>query len=185
MAGPAGWNAQAALSAITTTSWTGSAWRFHQRRYEPVDHAGSLLVTGRYHRGLDEFREAEAWPALYLALGPEGALGEVLRHFLELMPQLNEYRLTELSVELAVVIDCRDAKKLGLADVDLLDDHDFTIPQELAAEAIARGVEGMLVPSATGLGANLVVFPRQLHGDSKLVVIGSRDPRLYVPREGA
>jgi len=123
------------------------------------------------------------WAALYLALSPEVSLGEVLRHFSpQLLPQLNEYRLSELEVELEAVLDCRDAAALGLSPEDLIRDYDFAITQEIAAAAIAQGAEGMLVPSATGMGDNLVVFPAQLHTTSRLAVVGSRDPRLYVPR---
>lgn len=120
---------------------------------------------------------------LYLALSPEVSLGEVLRHFTpELLPQLNEYRLSELDVELETVLDCRDPAAFGLSAEDLIRDFDFTMTQEIAAAAIAQGAEGILVPSASGLGDNLVVFPAQLRSGSRLAVVGSRDPRLYVPR---
>ena len=98
------------------------------------------------------------------------------------MPQLNEYRLSELDVELEAILDCRDATALWLSHEDLMRDYDFAITQEIAAAAIAQGAEGILVQSATGLGDNLVVFPAQLRGASRLAVVGSRDPRLYVPR---
>jgi hypothetical protein len=123
------------------------------------------------------------WAALYLALSSEVSVSEVLRHFSpELMPQLNEYRLSELDVELEAILDCRDATALWLSHEDLMRDYDFAITQEIAAAAIAQGAEGILVQSATGLGDNLVVFPAQLRGASRLAVVGSRDPRLYVPR---
>jgi hypothetical protein len=65
---------------------------------------------------------------------------------------------------------------------DLIRDNDFSTTQELAAAAIALRAEAVLVVSATGLGDNLVVFPRMLRDSSILRAIGSRDPRLYVPR---
>ncbi len=163
--------------------WKGQAWRLHRRTYGATDSAGALLVSGRYHRAPDQFPRSEDWAALYLALTPEGSLGEVLRHFTpQLLPQLNEYRLSELEVELEVVLDCRDAAAFGLSPEDLIRDYNFAITQEIAAGAIAQGAEGILVPSATGLGDNLVVFPTQLRSGSRLAVAGSRDPRLYVPR---
>jgi hypothetical protein len=70
-----------------------------------MDSSGSRIVSGRYHRASDQFSVDQTWAALYLALSPEVALGEVLRHFGELSPQLNEYRLSELGVELNVVLD--------------------------------------------------------------------------------
>lgn len=180
---PAGWNARKAIANIQPGPWKGRAWRFHRRTYGPTDAAGALLVSGRYHRGSDQFPRSQVWAALYLALSPEVSLGEVLRHSSpQLVPQLNEYRLSELEVELKAVLDCRDAAALGLSLEDLTRDYDFAITQEVAAAAIAQGAEGILVPSATGLGDNLVVFPAQLHSTSRLAVVGSRDPRLYVRR---
>lgn len=163
--------------------WKGQAWRFHRRTYGATDSGGALLVSGRYHRAPDQFPRSDVWSALYLALSPEASLGEVVRHFTpQLLPQLNEYRLSEIDVELEAVLDCRDAAAFGLSTEDLTRDYDFAITQEIAAAAIAQGAEGILVPSATGLGDNLVVLPAQLRSSSRLTVAGSRDPRLYVPR---
>ena len=119
--------------------------------------------------------------ALYLALSPAVALGEVLRQFSpQRLLQLNDYRLSELDVEVGAVLDCRDAAVLGLAPEDLIRDLGFTMTQQIASAAIARGAEAILVPSATLLGDNLVVFPTQLQSTSRLTVVGSQDPRLYV-----
>jgi len=89
--------------------------------------------------------------------------------------------LSEIDVELETVLDCRDAAAFGLSPEELTRDYDFAMTQEIGAAAIALEAEGILVPSATGLGNNLVVFPAQLHSGSRLAVTGSRDPRLYVP----
>lgn len=180
MSRPAGWNARAALAPIRRTSWIGHAWRFHRRRYDATDSTGSRTVSGRYHRASDQFPDDQVCAALYLALSPEVSVGEVLRHFDQLTPQLNEYRLSELGAELGTVLDCRDASALGLTAADLIRDGDFLITQDIAAEAIVRGAEGVLVPSATRMGDNLVLFPDQSAGTSRLMVIGSRDPRLYI-----
>lgn len=98
------------------------------------------------------------------------------------MPRLNTYRISEIEVELGTVVDCREIATLGISLDDLLNDLDYTISQRLAAAALAMGAEGLLVPSATRLGDNLVVFSTQLRLDSRLDVIGSRDPVLYVER---
>lgn len=177
------WNARRVLAKIQPEPWGGYAWRFHRRAYGATDSGGSLVVSGRYHRAQDQFPRSEVWSALYLALSPEVSLGEVLRHFTpELLPQLNEYRLSEIELQLEAVFDCRDAAALGLTSNDLIRDYDFSITQQIAAAAIAQAAEAILVPSATGLGDNLIVFPAQLRSSSWLAVIGSRDPRLYLPR---
>ena len=183
MTKPTGWNARTAISNLKAAPWKGHAWRFHGRRYDAIDSAGSRLVSGRYNRGSDQFPEAEVWAALYLALRAEVALGEIVRHiFPDLLPKLNDFRLSELDVELQIVLDCRDAPTLGLEHDDLVRDYDFEVTQELATEAVAGDAEGMLVPSATQLGDNLIVFPARLLANSRLVVVDTRDPRLYVQR---
>lgn len=179
----AGWSVRTALATIRPEPWKGHAWRMHFRTYAATDHGGSLRASGRYHRASPQTEQDPTWPALYLALSPEVALGEILRQLVpELLPRINDYRLSELAVELSVVLDCRDALALGLATAELIRDGDFVITKEIAAEAIARGAEGILVPSATQMGDNLVVFPEQLTPASTLTLVGSRDPRLYVPR---
>ena len=183
MAAPERWNPAAAVATCPVIPWHGRAWRAHRRAYAATDHSGSLGVSGRYHRALDQFPEDQVWPALYLALGPEVCLGEVLRHIRpERLPLLNDYRISEIAVALATVLDCRDLNAVGLTHDAIWQDDDYTIPQSLAAAALTCGVEAMLVPSATRLGDILVVFPTQLRASSRLELISSRDPQLYVPR---
>lgn len=111
-------------------------------------------------------------------------MGEIVRHLpTHLMTRLNRLRLSQLEVVLSRVIDCRDAKLLGL-DMDvLIDDFDYSATQAIGETAISRKAEAILVPSATDLGDNLVIFPDNLMATSTLKVVGSRSPRLYVPRD--
>ena len=178
-----GWDAEAALAGRPVVDWEGRLWRMHKRRYPAEDPGGARLVSGRYNRGLDRFPEGETFPALYLATAPEICLGEVYRHVTpELLPSLNDFRLSELSASLHELADCRDPSALGLAPEDLAHDTDYRATQSLGAAADARGLEGLLVPSATGLGDNLILFPQNLLAGSRLTVVSSRDPRLYVRR---
>jgi RES domain-containing protein len=125
----------------------------HNRRYPAEDPDGARLVSGRYNRGLDRFPEGETFPALYLATAPEICLGEVYRRVTpELLPSLNDFRLSELSVSLHEIADYRDPSALGLTPEDLAHDTGYRAAQSLGAAADAHGVEGLLVPSATGLG---------------------------------
>lgn len=98
------------------------------------------------------------------------------------MSRLNLYRISEIEVDFATIVDCRDLEATGISLNDLLDDHDYTMSQRLGAAVIATGAEGLLVPSATRLGDNLVVFPTNLRPESRLEIIASRDPMLYVER---
>ncbi len=182
MSAPAGWDAGAAVASLPLLPWRGTAWRMYARRYAALDPAGSLLVSGRYHRGPDLVPPDQVWPALYLALGAEICLSEVLRHLTpERLSRLNDYRLSEIAVDLVATLDCRDTTVLGLPRDALLHDSDYRVTQAVAAAAVARGAEGLLVLSATLLGDNLVVFPANLRPESRLSVVSARDPRLNVP----
>jgi RES domain-containing protein len=180
---PEGWDANAAIEACPVGTWEGSVWRMHKRRYAPTDPGGARKVSGRYNRGLDRFPEAESFPALYLATGPEVCLGEVYRHVTpKLLPSLNDYRLSELSVRVGAVLDCRDPVPLGLRFDDLVHDTDYEATQEIGAAAFVDRLEGLLVSSATHLGNNQILFPDNLRPGSRIEVVSSRDPRLYVQR---
>jgi hypothetical protein len=141
-------------------------------------------VSGRFNRGLDHFPPEQTWAALYLALGRDVALGELVRHVgPEHFQRLRHVRISQLQIDLIAVKDCRELAALGVETAEFFHDTDYRVPQAIAAAARATGVEGILVPSATGLGDNLIIFPEQLHSASRLVVIESVDPRLYVERD--
>jgi len=95
---------------------------------------------------------------------------------------LGDYRLSELRVDVRAVINCRDTSALGLTVDALCHDSNYSVPRQLARAAIAVGAEGVLVPSATRLGDNLVLFPRTRREGSTLAVVQSVDPRIYIDR---
>lgn len=173
------WKANRAIDACTHGPWAGTVWRIHDRKYSPVDPAGSLKVSGRFNRGLDRFPVEQTWSVLYLAIERDVALGELIRHLSpDLLSRLKSKRLTELHLDLAQVVDCRDLVRLDLPPDGLFDDRDFRIPQEPAKAALDKGFEAMFVPSATLLGDNLIVFDRNLQKSSRIEVVTSIDPRL-------
>ena len=181
---PEGWDAEAALGACPVVEWEGHLWRMHKRRYRAEDPGGARLVSGRYNRALDRFSEGETFPALYLASAPEICLGEIYRHITpELLPSLNDFRLSELSVSLQEVADCRDHSALSLTPAHLVHDTDYQATQYLGVAANSRGLEGLLVPSATRLGDNLILFTQNLLDGSRIALVSSHDPRLYVRRD--
>lgn len=102
------WRAAAAIAGCPVRPWAGAVWRCHGRKYAGDDAAGSLLVTGRYHRGGDPFPEAETWPALYTALAIHVALGERIRHTTPASLQsLKTQRFSELEISLQRVLRAR------------------------------------------------------------------------------
>lgn len=185
MPAPKGWDAASALASCPVLAWEGRAWRMHNRRYAAEDAGGARQISGRYNFGLDQFPEEHAFGALYLALKPEICLGEILRHVEPVgLTSLNGYRLSELSVRAGRVADCRDPERLGLPLEYLMDDFDLSASRALGEAVFGRGLEGMLVVSATRLGDNLVLFPENLGPDSRVETVFSREPRLYVERFG-
>lgn len=171
------------ISQCPVTDWQGIVWRTHRRRYEATDYTGALIFSGRFHRSKNQFSEGPTWPAQYFSLGPEVCLGELLRRLVpETLPSLNDYRISELSIRLSVVLDCRDIETETISTEQVLHATNYALTQEIAAAAITAGAEALLIPSATRLGDNLVVFPEQLRSDSEITLIGSRDPMLYVER---
>jgi RES domain-containing protein len=162
------------VAACPIISWGGQVSRFHSRRSEATDPGGSLVYPGRYHDG---------WAALYTCLRPEAAVGEFLRHSsVGALRRLAIMRLSRLSVQVAAILDCRDAVAMVLAPDELPHDTDYRVTQQIGAASVALGVEGILVPSATLLGDNIVFWVSQMRSTSRIVVVSSEDPRLYVPR---
>jgi hypothetical protein len=169
-----GWSAGDAVLACPTISWESEVTRFHARRYPATDPGGSLRFPGRYHRD---------WPTLYTCIRPEAVIGEFLRHSTpSALSRLAVMRLSTLSVRLEALMDCRDASLMGLDRETLLHDIDYDLTQAVGEAALTRGVEGILVPSATRLGDNLILWVAQIRPGSQIAVIRSEDPRLYVPR---
>jgi hypothetical protein len=79
--------------------------------------------------------------------------------------------LTEIAAQLESVIDWSGALPDGLTNDLLVSDASYVFTQTLAREARRAGADGLLVPSATSVGTNLIVFP-----DVRL-------PRLLVMRQ--
>ncbi|MFN0071186.1 MAG: RES family NAD+ phosphorylase [Chloroflexota bacterium] len=156
------WNAERAVSAASTRGFQGTVWRVHWREVAPTDFSLSLRTSGRYHRGLDLFPPDQAFPALYTSLAPEIALWEMVRRSAARnLAYLQNNVLSELEVGLSRILDLSDAAATGLTAADLTG-PDHQPCQELAAAAMARRYEGLLVPSAAMPGLNLVLLPRNL-----------------------
>ena len=174
-----GWNAKSAIAACSILTWEGSVWRIHKQKYAATDPGGSRIVSGRYHRGTDQVPDNQARASLYLATQPEICLAEFFRHITpELFPFLNNYRLSEISIRLSAVLDCREPDRMGIDVADLVEDADYELTQSIGKAAYVQGLECLLTPSATGLGDNLILFPRNIRATSQLQTRSSRDPRL-------
>ncbi len=173
---PKDWDARQAVEAGIIIPVKGAVWRGRRRRYTALDHGGSLRSSARFHQAAKDFPHGPAWPALYTAFELAVALGELQRNIRS--EEIDQYRLTEIWVQLEEVLDCRDLAALGLVDADIFDNTDFETPRALAAAAIDRDVEGIIVPSASRLGDNLIVFPYLVRARSVVVEVRTIDPVL-------
>jgi hypothetical protein len=92
--------------------------------------------------------------------------------------------LSRLHIRLAAVLDLRDPSRAGLT-VDALTGPDYLLPQAIGAAAFDRKLEGMLVPSATGVGEtgrefNVIMYTDNLRPDSEIRFIESKTPNLQI-----
>lgn len=167
-------------SPSTCGVWEGKAWRLHSARYAPGDPGGSYRISGRYNRGTDFFGEHAVFSALYLATSPQVSLGEKQRHLTsDNLIQMKDQVLSEFHVRLQAVYDLSEPERLGINTGDLIDDRDLDLPRSLSAALRDLGAEAFLVPSATLLGTNLVVFPDLLTDGSTFELSKSQEARLY------
>ena len=90
--------------------------------------------------------------------------------------------VSRLHVSLQSTLDLRDPTVAGLSVADLTGD-DYSLTQAIGAAAVAVGHEGLLVPTATGVGEaganfNVVILTDNLRPGSTLVVRETRSPNL-------
>jgi RES domain-containing protein len=171
------WDARLAVASAEAIPFKQAVWRGHRRRFNALDPGGSLLRSGRFHRARDRFPNGPTWPVPYTACDLAIALGEIQRSIVR-QDELTDFRFTEIWVELESVLDCRDIDLLGIRFEDLFDDFDYALGQTSAWAAAEREVEALLLPSATRLGDNLIIFPHLQRPDSVLVEVRSIDPHL-------
>ncbi len=181
------WRANAAITGCPVLPWSGSAWRCHGRKYAGDDAAGSLLVTGRYHRGKDRFDVKATWPALYTALAIHVALGERIRHTTPgSLHRMKTQRFSELEISLQRVLNlcaadgCATHRLRNTSDADLCHPIEYEKCHQLAT--LARDlVEAVIIRSCTGFPeGNLIIFPDRLDPVSTIRVVQTIDPNLYV-----
>lgn len=133
----------------------------HDRREEVLSTEGSRHYGGRYN-------PPAAFGALYLSEHPAVAAAEVRRAAAD--RRLGPFVLATVEVGLVRLLDLTDhavRTRLGIRPDDLVA-ADYTLPRRLGSLAREAGFEGLLVPSATGLGTNLVLFPDRLDPTSSL-----------------
>lgn len=180
---PASPDLAAATQHCVLTSWAADVWRLHSPRFAADNTDGSLLFTGRFHRGLDQYPVEETWPALYTSLDKAIPLAEKLRHTNETtLHKLRRVRLSRLSVVLGrVLVLCQPEEFLqstiaGVPREAMCADEAFC--HHLAIHARTQA-EAILVPSCTGVpGGNLVIFSDLKLPSSMITVTAFHDLNL-------
>src|SRR6266542_2186380 len=95
------WNAERAVAAAPSRSFSDTVWRVHRREVAPADWSLSMRTSGRYHRGLDLFPPDQALAALYTSLAPGVAIWEMVRRSaVRNLACLQNNVLSELEVDL-------------------------------------------------------------------------------------
>jgi RES domain-containing protein len=167
------WDAEQTVAALPTRGFRGVVWRTHWREVLATDATLSLRSSGRYHRGLDLFPADQVWPALYTSLAPEIAIWEMVRRSAARnLAFLQNNVLSEIDVSLNRVLDLSNPNVGGRSRLELTGPN-LKRCQDLAAVAVERKFEGLVVPSAALPGSNLVIFPRNLPEPPPLHVVRS------------
>lgn len=137
-----------------------SCYRMVSQKYGVLNTNGSLLYLGRYSNG--EFR------VLYAADSREVCKQEHARK--TAIKTKLAYKIAKLNVKLNKVINLTNEKNLKMLDIqkdDLLGDR-WILTQHIASLAYQKGYEALLVPSVTGKGNNIILFPENFTKDSTL-----------------
>jgi hypothetical protein len=189
MAIPPGWDAKLALASYPLQAWRGSVWRGHDRDYRGDDASGSVLFSGRFNRGIDTTPVDDCWHALYTSVDRSICYAERLRHTEFDQPRLAAAKwartvFSGIEVDLQAVLTFMDPGPAGLSINDLCQDTgdpktDYWASQEIAAEAIRRGAEALLAPSATRLDdriPNVIILTTRIRPGSHIRVVERVEP---------
>jgi RES domain-containing protein len=154
------------IPSLASTSFSGFVYRIvtETLRNKILSTEGNRYYSARYHIA------GEAG-ILYTSLEGTVALKELSRH-------VSRYAIQEglvvgrIKVKLQKVLDLTqkaNLEKLGVSRENLIS-IDHSITQTISLQARKAGVQGLLVPSATGSGANLIIFENNL-GEGCLIEV--------------
>ena len=147
-------------------------WRCHHRSRAALNAEGSLAGSGgRFNAGVDSDIKPP-FRALYASVESAAALLEVVRHLgyragdqraVVALDDIGMRALTQIDIELERVFDWRFETGVITGS--------YRQTQQLADAAFSGGAEGILVPSATGIDANLVIFVDRLGPNNRIEVV--------------
>ncbi len=159
-----------ALGSLASAPFAGTVYRAvrEELREHLLSTEGNRFFPGRYHL-------VGGTGVLYTSLKPTLARAELGRHA---DPEMLKEAVVvgAVKVRLQRVVDLTRPsilKTLGLSEAGLIaQNHPLT--QAIGALARQAGLQGLVVPSATGEGANLVIFEDNLGEGCSLDIIEIR-----------
>lgn len=159
-----------ALDALGAVSFEGFAFRHTSPNRPATSGAGARQSGGRWN-------PPDSFPAIYTALSVETVVEEFYRltEKSNLPPEFFLPRTLRLRAELKSVVDLRPEGALHSLGLDLSDiaGSDWAVSQRIGDAVHKLDHEGLLAPSATGLGDVLVIFEMKLRKPSTVEVDGS------------
>ncbi len=148
----------AAILSLPPIAFSKSVYRVvpEVSRNKILSTEGNRYYPGRYHI-------AGETGILYTSIEPEVAIRELGRHASRANLQ-GELVAGKIKVKLQKVLNLTQIAilaKLGFSKDDLVS-PDCSLTQAISLQARKAGFQGLLVPSATGSGVNLVIFENNL-----------------------
>ncbi len=147
-----------------------ACYRIVSRKYDVLNTNGSLLYFGRYSN--------KEFLVLYTADFEELCEAELARK--TKIKTKFIYKIAKLNLRLRKIIDLTSEKNIKLLNIqrdDLIGDN-WDIPQLIAVLAYQKGYEGLLVPSATEKGNNIILFPDNFSKNSAIKKMAEKIRRL-------
>jgi len=147
-----------ALSSLTTVSVERSVYRMVFERFKDkvLSTEGNRFYTGRYHMSGE-------CGIIYTSLTEETAIKEIERHAPRAMLQ-ERLVIAKINVRLDKVLDLTQSstlEMLGLSKDDLIS-SEYSVTNAISMIARQAGFRGLIVPSATSAGDNLIIFENNL-----------------------
>ncbi len=147
-----------ALSSLPTVSVERSVYRAVLERFKDnvISTEGNRFYTGRYHLSGEG-------GILYTSLSKETATKEIERHAPHAMLQ-DRLVIAKINIRLDKVLDLTQSSTLeilGLTKNDLIS-SDYSVTHAISMIARQAGFRGLIVPSATSTGDNLIIFENNL-----------------------
>ena len=158
------------VNALGTTKWSGMTWRYATQSRDPLSGEGARRFGGRWNpRG--------SFPVTYLSTALPTAMHELerLADAAGMTPFTlidRGYSLYSIEAYDIAVLDLRDTtalESLGLRRSDIAD-PDWTACQSVGHAAWFLEMQGVLAPSASGVGEILAVFEGRVRLDQLAVL---------------